>query len=88
MRIFRIYTEATGNLAERAEREIATKFEGFSSFRGHGVWKGEREESIVFEILTAEHNRALVLAAAENIRLGNGQEAVLVTASDIVAELI
>lgn len=89
MKIFRIYTEATGDLAARAEREIARKFDAFSVFRCKGYWAGAHEESIVFEILESESSRSIVLAAAENIKLGNKQEAVLVTVSDeIDVELV
>ena len=82
--IFRIYTE-NKNL-DRVIQLASNRFPGFTLFKATGVWNGVAENSVVIEIVnTGERSdrsvELIVHALAEDIRVLNEQDAVLVTAS-------
>lgn len=66
-----------GRLYERcADRYFS---EGYTLFRATGAWKGEREETYIFEIFIPWGEGRQVVSFAEELkRLGN-QDSVLVT---------
>lgn len=83
VKLYRICTEATGAYAGTARALVQQAFPGFTELRGTGFWKGIRENSVVFEIVTDAHDT--VLAVARDIREANGQQAVCVQVIDVAA---
>lgn len=73
--MYRIYTEDKNRKGIIAC--AATLFDGFTALPATGYWKGEKENALILEFDTEDANK--VHALAENIRLLNHQEAVLVT---------
>lgn len=86
MKCFRIYTENKRNGV--AERLAAAHFESFNITETRGYWKGAAEDSIVIETIGADDEILKVEALAGELRRELQQEAVLVTATDVVAALI
>ena len=81
---FKIYTE-NKNL-DKVIQLASNRFPGFTLYKTIGVWQGKAENSIVIEIVnTGERSdgsvELIVHALAEDIRVLNEQDAVLVTAS-------
>jgi hypothetical protein len=72
---YKIYTERFAN--DKAQLIVARYFDAFTMYPTTGYWKGQVEDSVVFEILTDDSDR--VLHAAEALRVELNQEAVLVT---------
>jgi len=88
MNRIRIYTEDLGDY--RADSILEKYFDGFTVFPSEGVWKGTKEHSICFEILTAEdQDLEKAKSCAKEIKLVNKRECVLVTwEKSIVAEFV
>jgi hypothetical protein len=86
MKCFRIYTENKRDGV--AERLTAAHFDAFNITETTGFWKGQREDSIVIEILAADGYALKVDALAGELRRELQQEAVLVTAHDVDSKLI
>lgn len=80
--LFRIYTERFDNLAALA----AKRFDSFTVLDAVGYWQGQAEKSAVIEVST--DNRAIVRELAEDIKVTNHQQAVLITETAITQELI
>lgn len=75
--LFRIFTE---NVNKDGIADITSKqFDGFTMLEGVGYWKGERENSLVVEIVAPDtrdsHER--VNTIAREIKQANKQQAVL-----------
>jgi hypothetical protein len=82
MKLFRIYTEnknVTGIVGIMADGFA----EGFSIFEGTGYWAGCKEPCLVVEVVAAEEQRPLVMACADEIKVENQQQCVLVTSWDV-----
>ncbi len=79
VRIYRIYTEKKVGI----EKLISFYFDGFSILNAIGYWKGQREDSIVIEIITNDNNK--VKALVQEIKKTNRQECVLVTIGECKA---
>lgn len=75
MKCFRIYTENKRN--EIAEALAAAHFDGFNITETTGYWKGQREDSIVIEIIAPDEDALKVEALAGELQ----QEAVLGTST-------
>ena len=61
--------------------EVGKYFDGYSLFQGVGMWKGQVEHSLLIEIAVDTNHtiaRAAALALANDIKILNKQEAVLV----------
>lgn len=86
MKCFRIYTENKRDGV--AERLAAAHFDGFNITETAGYWKGQREDSIVIEIIAPAADALKVEALAGELRRELQQEAVLVTATDTETTLI
>jgi hypothetical protein len=86
MKCFRIYTENKRDGV--AERLTAAHFDGFNITETTGYWKGQREDSIVIEIIAPGSDSLKVEALAGELRRELQQEAVLVTATEIESFLI
>jgi hypothetical protein len=83
-RSFKIYTERLNE--DKIKELLAISFDGSTIIHTKGQWKGQEEDSIIVEIITA--NRLLVEALADKIKRMNRQEAVLVTSCAVDFELI
>lgn len=87
--LYRIYTEKRDNVAEI----VAQHWDAFTILEGTGYWAGERESSLVVEILTPTQTprgpvHSNVFATARAIKEANAQQAVLITWHDVSSELI
>ena len=77
-KLFRILTESGRDNDEHIRRIVGQMFDAYTLIYARGTYQGTEELSAIVEINTAEHNRHLVYAAAEKIRLANKQQEVLV----------
>lgn len=82
--IYRIYTEDK-NLP-KIERILDEHFPGYSVFKGRGVWKGVKENSLLIEVDGA--HSAEVSKVAGKIKKLNAQDAILVQRNPISAILV
>ena len=71
---YRIHTEDVNR--QKIYSLAGFRFDGFTATYGTGFYKGESEHTLVLEIITSDP--ASVYLLAEEIRLANGQESVLV----------
>lgn len=78
--LYRIHTESTGPMRQRAIDITATTFDGFTIIDTVGYWQGTREDSMIIEVYT--DSRAQVYAVAEEIRRANNQHTVCVAEID------
>jgi hypothetical protein len=79
MYLYRIYTEATGEMRERALEQVIVAFPGFTVHDTVGYWRGKREASMVIEVVAQVTDRRKVYDLAQAIREVNAHQAVLVT---------
>lgn len=87
MKLYRICTENKNRAA--IERLVSSYVDGFTILEGTGYWKGNREQSLIIEIAGGEtYLPSVVQQIAEQIKLCNTQEAVLVQTSEVESELI
>ena len=82
--VFRICTEDKNR--EAIARILDSHVDGYALFYGTGCWKGQHEDSVSIDIIGAE--RATVYAIADEIRIANEQESVLVYEIDAKAVFI
>jgi hypothetical protein len=73
--LYRIFTEDKNH--KQLERLIANYFKGFTLVKGEGFWRLQKENSLIVEIVT-EDPEAKISKLAQDIKLLNKQEAVLV----------
>ena len=80
--LYRIYTENKNR--EQVEAIVARRFSGFTISAATGYWQGQREDSLVIEVIPPESLRYPELAGnniqgiAEDIQALNQQESVLI----------
>ena len=86
MKLYRILTEAKN--ATAVEKLVGEYFPGYSVLYQDGFWKGSKERSMVIEVMTAEADYFMVKQIAEQIKISNAQEAVLVQILDVESEMI
>lgn len=84
MKLFRICTEA--KQLEQLRTLVGCYFDGFTQLRGVGMWKGQGEPTVIFEIYTLEGDRVYELARA--IKILNLQETVLVQELDCRGDFV
>ena len=86
--VYRIYTENKNR--PQTVATVGEFFEGFTVFEAVGLWKGQQEKSLVFEIIADSTPQTVegVEAISEAIKRHNQQEAVYITVGEISARLI
>lgn len=84
IKLYTIYTEDTGRQAVFAI--LDQYFDSYTIVPSIGHWKGSEEKSLVLQIVTFD--RASVYLAANDIKLRNKQESVLVTEQAITHNAI
>lgn len=86
MFIYRVYTERKNmGVIERIARTVA---DGFTVLNADGVWKKQRENSVVFEFVGDKTLACAVVKFARSVKTLNWQDAVLVTSEKIQGGLI
>ncbi len=73
--LYRIYTKDLNN--NRVQQIASKYFPGFTITKSMGYWQGQKENSVVLEIVTNKQD-AKVRKLAKEIKIANKQEAVLV----------
>lgn len=86
--LYRIYLEDCDVYRDATMMAVGGQFDGFTVTKATGYWKGEREDSIVIEILGTPEDAATVRALAVTLRELNRQEAVLWTRAAVEGELV
>jgi hypothetical protein len=86
MKLYRILTEAKN--ANAVERLVGEYFPGYSVLYQDGFWKGEKERSMVIEVMAEAIEYHKVMQIAKQIKLCNVQDAVLVQTLDVESEMI
>jgi hypothetical protein len=84
MKSFKIYTENTNE--KYIEELLNVSFDGFTIIHTTGFWKGQKEDSIIIEILT--NNKTLIHAIAKQIKYINHQESILITETKQIGKFI
>ena len=74
--LYRILTE--NKQRREVEAVVSRHFDGFTTYTGTGHWRGGKERSLIIEIDADAIKGDAVSAIAREIKLMNGQEAVLV----------
>lgn len=82
--IYRIYTEDKSRT--KVVKILDKHLEGYTLIEGVGAWKGERERSLIVEVI-AKCDIDVRLAAKEIKRI-NAQEAVFVTRQEVELSVI
>ena len=87
MKRYRLYTENKN--ASEVEQEVSKYFKSFNVSYPTGFWKGERENSLVIEVINDGVNTFSGLGIiATWIKIHNKQQNVLITTENIEADLI
>lgn len=88
MKRYRIYTEDVDRW--KMMDIVGEFFSGFTVFIGMGVWQGNTEKSVVFEIVApdAPEVRANITEICKRIKIMNEQECVMVTVEPVELRLI
>lgn len=78
--LYRILTEATGEMKRRAVDIAEAEFDGLTVIDATGVWLGNKEAAVVIEVAAGDgaEDRERVLRVAADIRAANHQECVMV----------
>jgi len=87
MKTYRIYTEDKNR--ESVIALTAKKFDSFTVYDAKGYWKGEKEDSLVIEIIDEDSDiRYRVNTLAYEIRILNKQDTVLIQIFDCNVESV
>lgn len=73
MKLYRIHTEYNENIGDI----VSQYFDGFTLVSAMGYYKGEKEHSIIIEIMGEDNIHSLVSDVSEIIRWSNKQKEVL-----------
>lgn len=84
---WRIYTELIYDGYDQGTI-VSEYFQGYTVYNAVGVWKGETESSITFEIIGDEFDRIKILELSTRLRDKFEQESVLVTEEPVTANFI
>mgnify|MGYP001596123483 CR=1 FL=1 len=82
--LYRLHTERFDNVTEITSRY----FEGFTAINVTGYWQGASEAAVIVEIYAAQSDASKVRALADEIRITNKQQAVLLSILPAVVELL
>lgn len=74
--LYRLYTEDKNR--EGIEQIISKYFDGFTLIPAIGYWKGNKEQSLIVEILSDKDVLPVVEQIAEEIKRVNDQQSVLI----------
>jgi len=74
--LYRIFTENVNR--KKIEGIVTERYIGYTIMNSTGMWKGQKEKSLVIEICTDKAEDAKVDWIAKAIKRENNQEAVLV----------
>lgn len=90
MQIWRMYTEKKNIGA--IENLLNIYFKGYTLIEGIGYWEGEKEKSLIVELLLLEsgtnQNSENLKKIADEIKIFNNQKTVLITCQNINADFI
>ena len=89
--LYRIFTENVPANRSEVERTVSKYFGGYTVFDSVGYWNGRKENSLCIEVVTdiePANIKKLVKKLAEDIRVVNNQEAVLVQKLEVETFLI
>jgi uncharacterized membrane-anchored protein YitT (DUF2179 family) len=90
MQLWRIYTEKKNT--RMVENLLNIYYKGYTLIKATGYWKGEKENSLIVEILLNESgtnlNRDNLQKIADEIKRFNDQQTVLITCQNINTEFI
>ena len=86
--LYCIYLEDLDVYRAASRAAVAAQFEGFTVIKAQGYWRGQREDSVVIEILGTPEDAATVRALSLTLRDLNRQEAVPWTQRDVKGELV
>ena len=73
--VFRLYTENKNKPG--IEKIVSKFFKGFTLIHGRGYWEGNREESLIIEIVGDIRDQSAIEKLAKEIKRENKQESVL-----------
>ncbi len=85
-KVYRIYTEDVNRSGILGI--VSNVFDGFTVFQTFGYWKGNRESSLVIEIVGDSSDKSKIRKIAKAIRLVNRQDSVLVQEVSASSNLI
>jgi hypothetical protein len=75
--LYRIFTENKNKA--KVESIVAEHFPGFTIYEADGYWEGQKEKSLIIEIMTDVLADVIsVKAIARDIKIANKQQAVLI----------
>ncbi len=83
-KVYRVHTEDFANVPQIVSRY----FDGFNLSYTEDYWKGVAEHSLTVEIIGTNADSRKVAELAEEIRRTNAQQAVIVTAADVLATFV
>ena len=84
---FRIYTEYVN--MHHVNPILKSHFKSFSLFHGVGVWEGQEERCLVFEVIAESGTgESEVVEACREINTINHQQCCLITVEQIEAKII
>jgi hypothetical protein len=90
--IYRIYTEMVPAYYQMVIETVTREFSGFTVFTGQGMWQGEREKSMVIEIVVTHTAKSvqddIVNTLARHIKVINKQNSVMVTCQAVEATFV
>lgn len=90
MQLYRIYTEKKNIGA--IENLLNIYFKGYTLINGTGYYEGEKENSLIVEVILEPSGTNLnhdnLQKIADEIKKFNNQKSVLITCSNIVADFI
>jgi len=84
--LYRIFTEDINR--KQVEGIVGSKYIGYTLLNATGVWNGQKEKSLIVEIITEKPEPKKVRWIAEKIKSHNNQEAVLIQTLKDNMELI
>jgi hypothetical protein len=97
--LYRLYTEGGPRREAKVREIVGAQFDGFTILQAEGSWKGQRENSIVVEILVDSNEirstvsgqvsvEDVVRIVATDIKFLNVQETVIVTRQNVTVDFI
>ena len=86
MNTYRIYTEDKNR--DKVLNMTSVYFKGFTFFPCIGYWMGDREDSLVIEIIGEAHIYRHVQSLAHWIKVQNKQQNVLITTTPSEREMV
>lgn len=76
--LYRIFTEDGKQYRENVKQIVNRHFDGYTLLSGRGYWKGKGERSLVIEVVCGKDKENAINSIANEIKVANLQEAVLI----------